>query len=68
MKGQVCHGCSQPRAGGGQRFCWACLGLILTSPQPYPAAADSGYRYPRPRRRRARCTGGYMPPQATNPA
>ena len=27
----ACEGCGKP-AGGGQRFCWSCLGRILSRP------------------------------------
>jgi hypothetical protein len=50
MKGQICHLCGQPRAGGGQRFCWGCLGLILSKRGPNPSTpAGSGYVYPKPK-------------------
>jgi hypothetical protein len=51
MKGQICQLCGLPRAGGGQRFCWACLGFILSLRQPEPTPPASTYRYPKPRRR-----------------
>jgi hypothetical protein len=52
VKGQVCQGCGKPRAGGGHRFCWACLGEILSNREPYLAAPASTFRYPKPKRRK----------------
>jgi hypothetical protein len=57
MKGQICHGCGRPRAGGGQRFCWECLGLILSIRPAEPAPAPPSLLYPvrrkaRPRKRK----------------
>jgi hypothetical protein len=54
MTRTVCQLCGRPRAGGGQRFCWECLGLILS---PRPAAPNPSpplYRYPLPSKRRKR--------------
>lgn len=28
----LCEGCGKMKAGGGQRFCWACLANILSKP------------------------------------
>lgn len=44
----ICEGCGKQRAAGGHRFCWACLGQILSQPAPAerPAWAKSTYTYP----------------------
>ena len=48
----LCEGCGKMKAGGGQRFCWACLVTILanrvddTSPQDrWLALANQCKRY-----------------------
>lgn len=68
MKGQPCHGCGKPRAGGGQRFCTDCLGVILSNRAPAaPTAPASGYRYPLPRPARKPKKAGKQPAQPDLP-
>lgn len=45
----LCECCQKRRAGGGQRFCWRCLGEMLSQPAPRPQAiriAEGTYSYP----------------------
>jgi hypothetical protein len=32
----ICLGCGKQRAKGGHRFCYACIGEILSAPSPPP--------------------------------
>jgi hypothetical protein len=51
VKHTLCQGCGRYRAGGGQRFCWECLGTILSHRRPTPPCPTAPFRYPLPRKR-----------------
>ena len=53
MNRQICKGCGRMRAGGGQRYCWECLALILSNHPTPPPRPAGGIAYPKPRRKPA---------------
>ena len=50
---QPCAGCGKKPARGGQRYCYVCLGELLSQPQP-PARLpqQSDITYPLPKKKR----------------
>ncbi len=42
----TCEGCGKIAAGGGHRFCRACLGQILCTPTPRAEVRECSTTYP----------------------
>jgi hypothetical protein len=42
----TCEGCGKRAAGGGHRFCRACLGQMLCTPTPRAEIRESSITYP----------------------
>ena len=52
MKHTLCQGCGRYRSGGGHRFCWECLGRILSNRPLEPLRQTAPFVYPLPRKKR----------------
>jgi hypothetical protein len=50
----MCERCEKRLAKGGHRFCYGCLGWILSQPVPI-RESPAGYQYPeRPKKKRTK--------------